>query len=175
VHNTDDIPVDELRHAAHRPEVVAAMRDFYLEVDRRIQAHTPVCWNKGECCQFGRYGHRLYVTALEVVYYLATSELDLFPYPPDPGSKVHGGGHDLAAPRPLTLAEDACPHAYQGKCHARQRRPLGCRVFYCDPAAQHWQGPITEELLGRLRQLHNELDIPYLYTDWMTALRALGK
>lgn len=144
------LPIAEVRAAARRPEVIAAMRRFYLEADERIAANSPVCWNRGECCQFGRYGHRLYVTALEAAYYLACGD---------------------AAP---TAAEDACPHAIDGRCHARDRRPLGCRIFYCDPGAQHWQGPLTEQLLNRLRAMHEELQVPYFYADWMAVLRAIG-
>ncbi len=147
-----DIPVEMLRRAARRPEVVAAMQEFYAEADRQIAAHAPVCWNKGECCRFGEFGHRLYVTALEVVYYLALAE---------------GAGIP-------SITADACPHALGGKCHARPRRPLGCRVFYCDRGAQHWQGPLTEDCLAQLRRLHEQLDVPYFYADWITVLQALA-
>jgi hypothetical protein len=138
-----------LREAARRPEVVAVMHDFYAESDRLIAAKGATCWNRGACCHFGMFGHRLYVTALEVCYYLATAE------PPPP------------------VNDDTCPHAREGRCHARERRPLGCRVFYCDPAAQGWQGPVSEERLGRLRAMHDELNVPYFYADWIAVLRAL--
>lgn len=150
--NPPDIPVAILREAARRPEVVTAMREFYTRADRRIAAHAPACWNKGECCRFGEFGHRLYVTALEVVYYLAAAD----------GAEVP----------PVT--RDACPHAVEDKCRARSRRPLGCRIFFCDPAARHWQGPLTEDLLEELRRLHEQLNVPYFYADWMAVLQALG-
>jgi hypothetical protein len=150
---TSDIPVETLREASRRPEVIQAVRNLLDEVDRRIAAATPTCWNKGECCRFGRYGHRLYVTALEVVYYLAGPAGDAGP----------------------EVTEDTCPHARGGRCCAREHRPLGCRVFYCDPAAQAWQGPLTEEMLDRLRRMHTELGVPYLYCDWLTVLHALGE
>jgi len=138
-----------LRASAARPEVVAAMRAFHAEADRRIAAQGPTCWNRGDCCRFGQYGHRLCVTALEICHYLATGD----------------------EPPPVT--EDTCPHAEAGRCNARDRRPLGCRIFFCDPNAQAWQGPLSEELLARLRALHDELGVPYLYADWLTVLRAL--
>ncbi len=152
----EDIPITVLREAAGRPEIVAAVRQLYDEADRRIAAHLPVCRNRGECCRFGEFGHRLYVTALEVVYYLASA---------DQGADAEG---------PLPVTQDACPHARDGVCHARPRRPLGCRVFYCDPASQHWQGPLTEEMLARLQRLHEEFQVPYFYVDWLTVLRALA-
>jgi hypothetical protein len=143
-----DIPVQVLREAARRREVVEAMTAFYQEADRRIAQRPGTCWNRAACCRFADYGHRLHVTALEVVYYLATGD------PPPP------------------VTADACPHASDGKCHARDRRPLACRIFYCDPAARYWQGPLTEELLARLKEMHVELGVPYFYADWVTVLRA---
>jgi hypothetical protein len=144
-----NIPSEALREAARRPDVVAAMKRFYEETDRLIAGHAPTCWNKGECCRFGEFGHRLYVTALEVCYYLAMGDL------------------------PESPVAETCPHACDGKCHTRDRRPLGCRVFFCDPAAQHWQGSLTEARLGRLRELHEQLEVSYFYVDWLTVLRAI--
>lgn len=145
----DGLPIQEIIEAARRPDVRSAMTQFFDEADRRISAQPATCWNRGLCCRFGEYGHRLYVTALEVCYYLATGAM-----PPPPTG-------------------DVCPHAVEGMCHARDRRPLGCRIFFCDVAAQYWQGPLTEELLGRLRDLHAKLDVPYFYADWIGVLRAL--
>lgn len=155
--NEEDIPVAALREAARRPEVIEAMRQFFADADAAIAAHKPTCWNRGACCRFGEFGHRLYVTALEVVHYLALDEIA-------PGEATAPAIHD-----------DACPHAIAGTCHARHRRPLGCRVFYCDPAAQFWQGPLTEEMLVRLRDLHQRFDVPYFYADWLAVLRAIGR
>ena len=145
-----DIPVAAIQQASSRPEIVEAMGQLYADADRRIAEHHPTCWNKGECCRFGRFGHRLYVTSLEAAYYLATGE------------------------QPPPVTEDTCPHAHDGQCHARQRRPLGCRIFHCDLKAQQWQGPLTEEFLARLGALHDRFSTPYIYADWMAILRTLS-
>lgn len=142
--------INTVSSAAQREEVRLVMSAFYARADARIAAQPGTCWNKGACCRFGEYGHRLYVTALEVAYYLAMGE-----------TKAPG-------------VTDVCPHACEGKCHVRDRRPLGCRIFFCDPAAQDWQGPLTEELLSELRKIHDELSVPYFYADWMTVLRHLN-
>ena len=104
----------------------------------------------GDCCRFGAFGHRLFVTALEIAYYLASG-----PIAPD-------------------AQEDSCPHARDGACLARDRRFTGCRVFFCDPGSQGWQGPLTEERMACLRRLHEELGVAYFYADWMTVLQALS-
>ena len=164
-----DIPVDELWQASRRVDVVAAMDAFYAEADRQIAARLPVCTNKGECCRFAQFGHRLYVTALEVAYYLASGYL---------AHAAENANNDGENRKPCdsmipAVTEEVCPHAIGGRCCARDRRPFGCRVFFCDPAAQHWQGPMTEETLVRLRQMHDDLSVPYFYAEWLTVLRAL--
>lgn len=138
-----------LRRAASRADIIERMRLFYEGVDARIATKSPTCWNRGDCCRFAQFGHRLYVTALEVIYYLALGD------------------------SPATVPNGTCPHAYDGKCHVRDRRPLGCRVFYCDSNAQHWQGPLTESYLGELRDMHARLEVPYFYTEWLHVLRTL--
>jgi len=144
------ISIETLYRIAARVDVIDAMRDFYEAADKVIVARGALCTNRGDCCRFGEFGHRLYVTTLEVVYFIArhTSRL------------------------PVT--EDACPHAIDGTCHAREGRPLGCRVFYCDPKAQDWQGPLTEKMLSRLREMHTRLNVPYVYQDWLTILRRVA-
>jgi hypothetical protein len=156
------IPIEELYAAADRAELVVAMREFYAETDRLIAEQPATCWNKGECCRFGQFGHRLYVTALEVCYYLAGIES---PCQVDPTSDL-----TMQTGSPL---QDVCPHAHGGKCHVRDWRPMGCRVFYCDPKAREWQGPFTEERLARLRAMHAELHVPYFYADWMSVQQGL--
>lgn len=143
------VPLSVLLEHSRRPEVVAAMRHFYADADREINEQNPVCRNKGECCRFGEFGHRLYVTSLEIVYYLATGNL----------------------PPPVTA--DACPHSLDGQCRARDRRPLGCRIFYCDPHARQWQGPMSERRIETLKAMHEAMHVPYMYVDWMAVMRAM--
>lgn len=177
----NNLPLNEVIAAAQRPEVVDAMRKFYQQADQSIAEKNATCWNKGDCCRFGQYGHRLYVTALEVAYYVAMGHEHDAPFSPR-----HAGGDTeiiLKLSKPSSalpilqnefVTADACPHAHDNRCHARERRPLGCRIFYCDPSAQDWQGPMTEERLAQLRSLHETLEVPYFYADWMTVLKALS-
>jgi len=143
------LPIGRLLEASKNPELLRTMQRFYAEVDADIARRPGVCLQSGVCCQFdARDGHCLFVTALEVCYYLAVAA----PPPPD-GNR--------------------CPHVVDGLCGVRDGRPLGCRVFYCDPAAQAWQGPVTEVHLARLKGLHDEFRIPYFYADWLRVLEAL--
>lgn len=134
--------------AARNPRLQELMRDAYTELDREISMQPGHCWIKSACCQFGVYEHRLYVTAIEVCYYLS-----------------------LQTPGPIT--GDSCPHLVDGLCAARDARPVGCRIFYCDPKAQHWQGPMTESYLARLKEMHEQFGLDYFYADWMEVVEAI--
>ena len=129
-------------------QLLADMRGLYQEVDATTTAHSSVCVNRGLCCKFGEFGHKLYVTDVELSYFLAGQ-----------------GG----TARPV---EDvaACPYQVAGQCTAREHRPLGCRIFFCDPAAQGWQGPEYERFLEKLKHLGRRHGVAYRYREWLSAL-----
>jgi len=126
------------------------MADFYTRVDAAVAKHNPTCWNRGVCCKFAAYGHRLYVTEPELRYF----------------------AFGLAADRRIpTTTADACPYHTAGRCTARSHRPLGCRIFFCDESAQDWQGPEYERFLAELKAIGASFDLPYAYREWLSALR----
>lgn len=146
------LPIAEIRRCASDPEFVSAVADVFAETDAIIAAHSPVCTNRGLCCHFDAYDHRLYVTSTELAYFLS------------------GFSDDLTAPE----NDGYCPYQVGGRCTAREHRPLGCRVFFCDPNSQSWQPGLTESMLVRLRAIGRAHDLPDAYADWTASLRALG-
>lgn len=134
--------------SSHRHEFIAEMAALYHEVDGAIAARNPVCTNRGACCKFGEYGHKLYVTDVELAFF------------------VHGQSSNW---KPVG-SPHACPYQVEGVCTAREHRPLGCRIFFCDPAAQGWQGPQYERFLDRLKRLGEKHGVAYQYRDWLSAL-----
>ncbi|MBN2563314.1 MAG: hypothetical protein JXQ75_20530 [Phycisphaerae bacterium] len=135
-----------------REDLAERMAAFYAEVDEAIAAHGPDCRGCGDCCKFDRFGHRLYVTNVELVYFVR-------------GTRSHWH---------KPVGANVCPYQAGGLCIARRHRPLGCRVFHCDPDAQVWQGPEYERRLAALKQITADFGIGYRYTDWLSALEALG-
>jgi hypothetical protein len=113
---------------------------LYEEVDAAVAAAGPVCAASGRCCRFKEYGHVLFVSNLEAEVLLA----DAPPYE-----------------RPVSA--DFCPFQKDNLCTAREPRPLGCRVYYCDPAYQETGNQITEDYLGRLKALAREYGLPWRY------------
>ena len=141
------------RAAAGRPEVDAALRELWEQLEARVRARGPVCVASGKCCQFERYGHRLYITGLEIAWLLAQ-------LPPDQSA----AGHARLTP------SGGCPFQSALLCGVHPIRPLGCRVFFCQKDAQDWQHQVYEEFLAALRRLHERFDLPYRYMEWRGGL-----
>ncbi|HEY3241923.1 MAG TPA: hypothetical protein VGM03_01105 [Phycisphaerae bacterium] len=146
------MPTNEIRRAARDPEFLSAVESVYADLDARIATRRPLCINRGACCQFEAFGHRLFVTPVELAYFIAKSE------------------GPLRAP----TSAAACPYQVSGLCTMRAARPTGCRIFFCDVAAQHWQPDETEQTLAQIRALHSRFDLPYAYVEWIEALRQLS-
>jgi len=151
------IRVEEVRRVSGDPRLLETMRCFYEGLDAEIASHRPLCWNRGTCCKFRQYGHRLFVTPLELAYFMA------------------GEAQPVRA-----TAEDRCPyqtegrHQVEGRCTARDQRPMGCRIFFCQAASRHWQPDLTERSLEKLQELHDRFGATYAYVDWIFALQQVG-
>jgi hypothetical protein len=118
------------------------LRALYQELDLAVSRLGPVCELSGRCCRFKDYGHTLFVSAIEAA--LLVDEA------PDPE-------------RPLDRGE-TCPWQDQrGHCAARDARPLGCRVYYCDPAYQPAAALLSEQFISRLKRLAGRHDQPWNY------------
>lgn len=107
--------------------------ELYAEVDAAVAAAGPVCVASGRCCRFKEHGHTLFVSNLEADVLLAA-----------------------APPYDRPVSADFCPFQKGNLCTAREPRPLGCRVYYCDPAYQETGSRISEEYLRRLKRLADE-------------------
>ena len=136
-----------------RDDLAAKMDAFYAEADQAIAANRPVCRNRGECCRFAAFGHKLYASSVELVDFVRCAR-SAWHYP--------GGASD-------------CPYHVGGLCVARPFRPLGCRIFFCDPETREWQGPEYERRLIELRQIGTDFGVDYRYVEWLSALRELSE
>lgn len=114
---------------------------LYAEVDREVAAAGPVCVASGRCCRFKEYGHTLFLSQVEADVLLAGAP----------------------AFDPTTVTADFCPFQKGNLCTAREPRPLGCRVYYCDPNYQETGQRISEEYLRRLKQLADEQGLGWRY------------
>jgi Fe-S-cluster containining protein len=138
--------------AALRPEVADAARAVYDGVAAEIDRRRPACAVSGRCCHFEAYGHRLFVTTIELAAFLG----------------AYGGG----AVASWTGA--GCPFQAGKLCGVHAIRPFGCRMFFCDPTSTDWQNAAYERFHAELKAHHERLAVPYFYVEWRAALRALG-
>jgi hypothetical protein len=116
------------------------VRQIYAEADAAVAAAGPVCVASGRCCRFTEYGHTLFLSSLEADVLLAA-----------------------APPYQLPVTPDFCPFQVDNLCTAREPRPLGCRVYFCDPNYQDASHAITETFLRRLKDLAEESGVPWRY------------
>ncbi|HYE61849.1 MAG TPA: YkgJ family cysteine cluster protein [Phycisphaerales bacterium] len=154
----------QLRHAwltAARDKTIAAeLEAVYTLIADQIDARAPRCDISGRCCHFEQHGHRLYVTGLEAAY--TVSRLGLV------GRNAHSD-EDVAMAR----IRGDCPFLVNERCTVHPIRPLGCRVYFCDPTAQDWQQDLSERTLAMVRAIHEKHDVPYRYGEWRGMLELL--
>lgn len=121
-------------------EVRKRVLSIYREADAAVAAAGPVCESSGRCCRFAEYGHTLFISQLEADVLLADA-------PP------------FAGP----VSPDFCPFQVRKLCSARDPRPLGCRVYFCDPNYQETGRAISEAYLRKLKDLAVEFGLDWRY------------
>jgi hypothetical protein len=172
----------ELIDDARREPLAVAVAAVLAEADADIAARRPVCRSSGRCCHFEDYGHRMYVTRAELVHFAAVIEDS--PRGAEAGQEHAAEPGEPAAARqgargvslPLFFAQEkpeGCPYQAGGLCTAREARPLGCRVYFCDANAQSWQSAVYEKYHAKLQALHAAFGVPYEYIEWRAGLRQL--
>jgi hypothetical protein len=114
--------------------------EIYRDADAEVAAAGPVCVASGRCCRFKEWGHSLFLSNLEADVLLSA-----------------------APPYEQPVSADFCPFQKGNLCTAREPRPLGCRVYFCDPNYQESAQRISESHLRRLKALAEELGLPWQY------------
>lgn len=148
-----DAQITSWRDAARDTTIAGALEAVYTMLDDQIAARQPVCSASGRCCRFESFGHRLYVTGLEAAYTISRLETPL------ERARLDGA-----------IAQGRCPFQDQRLCTVHPIRPLGCRVYFCDPTAQDWQQDLCETLIGKVRDLHDRFGLAYRYSEWRAVL-----
>jgi hypothetical protein len=113
---------------------------IYSDLAADIARAAPVCELSGRCCRFKEFGHTLFLSRPEATLLL-----------------------EQGLPENAVIDEAGCPFQIHGLCTARERRPLGCRVYYCDPKYAGVGENLSECYIDRLKQLHDESGTPWEY------------
>lgn len=118
------------------------LQAIYQELDEAVARLAPVCAVSGRCCRFQEYDHTLFVSAPEYALLV------------------------LDAPPPCRPVDDGATCPWQddrGRCTARGARPLGCRVYFCDPAYAPHGPDLAESAIAQLKALATQRDLPWDY------------
>ncbi len=140
------------------PLNVAAFREtlhaIYNALDARVASFAPVCELSGRCCRFQEYGHTLFLSAPEAALLL-----------------------DEAGPTSRPADDGAtCPwQDASGRCNARDARPLGCRVYFCDPSYQEHAPALSEQSIAELKRMVDAADLPWGYAPLHVHLRSANE
>jgi hypothetical protein len=122
------------------PELRERVLAVYAAADAAVAAAGPRCDASGRCCRFKEYGHTLFISNLEAEVLL-----------------------DAAPPYSRPVSGDFCPFQADNLCTARDPRPLGCRVYFCDPAYQATGAAISETYLRQFKELADEFGAGWRY------------
>lgn len=124
------------------PRAFIRLKSIYDSVDRIIAGLDLHCQQDGSCCRFGTSELRLFVTGLEVLY-LRYKCGTSFP----------------------SVSMDQCPYLERDRCRAREGRPLGCRIYFCDPRFGLGAEAIYEKYHREIVLIHNNHDLIYNYQE----------
>lgn len=104
--------------------------EVYAAVDAAVAAAGPRCDASGRCCRFTEYGHTLFLSRFEAERLL-----------------------EAAPPFVPPVSREACPFQVGNLCTARESRPLGCRIYFCDERYTDTGNRITEDAVGELKRI----------------------
>ena len=128
--------------------IVNSVARIYSWLDSETGDEQP-CDACGRCCDFESFGHKLFVTTPEIIYF-----------------KSRFKPEDL---KPMTTG--ICPYNSLGKCTVYEDRFASCRIFNCNTDTEE-QNNLTEDTLEELKGLCDTFGIPYRYVDLKTALNS---
>ena len=142
---------DAVELCRRQAEFLRGVSHILAQAESEIARLAPVCLAGGACCKFDLTGDRLMVS---------TGELALL--------------HTQSPPRPHRAAIGRCPYQVGVSCLARDRRPLGCRTFFCRSRSRNFTSDIYERHHTAIRRLHENMVIPYVYVELTRAIMELA-
>jgi len=128
---------------------ITDLAELYARLDQEVAAGGARCELSGRCCDFPRSEHVLYASGLEGDY-----------------AQAAAGGVIPAA------ASGTCPWFVEGRCGLRAGRPMGCRIYFCDPSWADEMTTVYETFHAELKQLHERHGRSYVYARFVDDMAA---
>jgi Fe-S-cluster containining protein len=136
-------------HGANN-QLTERVAEIYNRLDLQIRESGDLagtCEVCGQCCDFARFDHHLFVTTPELMYLAAK----------------------LGAENIKPMTSSRCPYNTDGKCTIYEHRFAGCRIFCCR-GNKDFQSSLSESALKKFKSVCTDFKIPYHYTDLPNAL-----
>lgn len=130
-------------------QIFKAVSNAYEWVDGQAAGVGQCCRACGDCCDFERFGHRLYVTTPELIYFKHFSD-----------AAIQG------------MTAGVCPYRIDGQCSVYPYRFSGCRIFKCK-GDEEKQNALSEQTIRKFKTLCSECGIPYHYVYLKAGLEML--
>lgn len=130
-------------------QIIQEVDAIYQWLETELAALGQSCDACGKCCDFESFGHKLYVTTPELIYFR------------------HFIGPDI---KPMTTG--VCPYRVDGKCTVYPYRFAGCRIFTCKGDAEK-ENRTCGESVRKFKALCNENGIAYHYVCLQVGLEML--
>jgi hypothetical protein len=157
-------------------EIVKRVEAIYKWLDEQIAAHQEaagVCDACGKCCDFESFGHRLFVTTPEILYFKCavchSDRSDAKRREAEESIKTDSSTRSDKSGLARNDNYGRCCYQVENKCTVYDYRFAGCRIFCCKGDVR-FQSDLTEAVIKKFKALCDEFKIPYRYVDLPTAL-----
>ncbi|MHC5183952.1 MAG: YkgJ family cysteine cluster protein, partial [Planctomycetota bacterium] len=108
------------------------------------------CRACGDCCDFEAFGHKLYITTPELMYFQ----------------------HLVGGPV-KSMTTGVCPYRIDGKCTVYPYRFSGCRIFSCKGNAEK-ENALCEQAISKFKTVCDKHRIPYNYVYLQAGLEMVS-
>lgn len=136
-----------------RQGIVDAVGGLYSRLEAMLASVPMPCKACGQCCDFESFGHRLFLTPPEWIYFQAGLTQNNIPL--------------------LPMTTGVCPYRKDSKCSVYLWRFAGCRIFNCTGDAD-LQSQLSEEAVAFCKNLCIQHGLEYRYLDLKTALNGVS-
>ena len=130
-------------------KIIEAVEEIYQNLDTQIESSCRAC---GNCCDFDTFGHRLYITTPELIYFRVKLMENKIPV--------------------LQMTNGICPYRKDGKCSVYRWRFAGCRIFNCT-GDEDLQSRLSEETVNLYKTICVLHGLEYRYMDLKSGLESI--
>lgn len=131
--------------------IIQEVLNIYQWIDEELIQIDQSCKGCGDCCDFEVFGHRLYVTTPELIFFWHYLDSQI-----------------------KTMDRGICPYRIDARCSVYPYRFSGCRIFSCKGDSEQ-ENTLCEQAISKFKVLCDKHQLPYHYVDLKTGLEMLGR